>query len=64
MKTKMYQMYKITNKASLRYTFKSYLRFYSEERPQDRYHYKTPLEVRKEALASDTPTKYPILENK
>ena len=24
--------------------------FYSEERPQDRYHCKTPLEVRQEAL--------------
>ena len=53
-KTEMYQMYKITDEASLRYAIKDYLRFYSEERPQDRYHCKTPLQVRLEALASDT----------
>lgn len=29
------------------------LRFYSEEHPQDRYHCKTPIEVRQEALVSD-----------
>ena len=34
------------------------------QRPQDRYHYKTPLEVRQEALASATPIEYPIPENK
>lgn len=63
-KTEMYQMYKITDEASLRYAIKDYLRFYSEERPQDRYHCKTPLQVHLEALASDTPIKYPIPENK
>ena len=63
-KTEMYQMYEITDEASLRYAIKDYLRFYSEERPQDRYHCKTPLEVRQEALASDMPTEYPIPENK
>lgn len=63
-KTEMYQMYEITDEASLRYAIKDYLRFYSEERPQDRYHCKTPLEVRVEALASDTPIEYPIPENK
>ena len=62
--TEMYQMYKITDEASLRYAIKDYLRFYSEERPQDRYHCKTPLEVRQEALASDMPIEYPIPENK
>lgn len=61
---KMYQMYEITDEASLRYAIKDYLRFYSEERPQDRYHCKTPLEVRQEALASDVPAEYPISENK
>lgn len=63
-KTEMYQMYKITDEASLRYAIKDYLRFYSEERPQDRYHCKTPLEVRQEALDSDMPIEYPIPENK
>lgn len=31
---------------------------------QDRYHCKTPLEVRQEALVSDVPVEYPIPENK
>ena len=63
-KAEMYQMYEITDEASLRYAIKDYLRFYSEERPQDRYHCKTPLGVRQEALASDVPREYPIPENK
>ena len=63
-KTEMYQMYEITDGPSLRYAIKDYLRFYSEERPQDRYHCKTPSEVRQEALSCDMPAEYPILENK
>lgn len=63
-KSEMYQMYEIADEASLRYAIKDYLRFYSEERPQDRYYCKTPLEVRQEALASDRPAEYPIPENK
>ena len=63
-KSEMYQMYEIIDEASLRYAIKDYLRFYSEERPQDRYDCKTPLEVRQEALSSDVPTEYPIPENK
>ena len=63
-KSEMYQMYEITDEASLRYAIKDYLRFYIEERPQDRYHCKTPLEVRQEALSSDIPAEYPIPENK
>lgn len=63
-KSEMYQMYDITDEASLRFAIHDYMRFYSEKRPQDRYHCKTPLEVRNEALASDIPTQYPIPENK
>ena len=63
-KTEMYQMYEITNETSLRFAIKDYIRFYSEERPQDRYHCKTPLEVRREALSSNKPEEYPIPENK
>jgi len=63
-KTEMYQMYNITDEASLRFAIKDYLRFYSEERPQDRYHCKTPLEVRKEAFSSNSPTEYAIPRNK
>ena len=63
-KSEMYQMYKITDEASLRFAIKDYIRFYSEERPQNRYHCKTPLEVRTEALSADIPADYPILPNK
>ena len=63
-KSEMYQMYDITDEESLRFAIHDYIRFYSEERPQDRYHCKTPLEVRNEALASNEPTAYPIAENK
>ena len=63
-KSEMYQMYEITNEASLRYAITDYMRFYSEERPQDRYYCKTPLEVRTEALSSDKPVEYPIPKNK
>lgn len=38
-KSKMYQIHEITDEASLRYTIRDYMRFYSEERPQDRYHF-------------------------
>ena len=63
-KSEMYQMYTITDESSLRYAINEYMRFYSEERPQDRYNCKTPLEVRNEALSSDEPKAYPIAENK
>ena len=63
-KSEMYQMYTITDEKSLRYAINEYMRFYSEERPQDRYNCKTPLEVRNEALSSGEPKAYPIAENK
>ena len=63
-KTEMYQMYEITDEASLRSAINGYIRFYSEERPQDRYHCKTPAEVRREAFLADIPTEYSIPVNK
>lgn len=63
-KSEMYEMYEITDEASLRYAIKDYLRFYYEERIQERYDCKTPLEVRMEALSAIVPTEYPIPENK
>ena len=63
-KSEMYCMYDIHDEASLRFAIKDYIRFYSEERPQDRYNCKTPLEVRSEALRRLSPTPYPIAENK
>ena len=63
-KTEMYQMYDITDEPSLIFAIKDYMRFYSEKRPQDRYNCKTPLEVRTEALSSNSPVEYPIARNK
>ena len=63
-KSEMYCMYKITDEDSLRCAIHGYMKFYAEERPQDRFHCKTPSEVRREALASETAILYPIAENK
>lgn len=63
-KAEMYQMYEITDEASLSYAIKDYLRFYSEERLQERFNCKTPLEVRTEALTMAEPSQYPITENR
>lgn len=63
-KSEMYQMYEITDESTLRFAIKDYIRFYSEERTQDRYHCKTPLEVRNEALSLLVPPEYPIPKNK
>lgn len=63
-KSEMYQMYEITDETSLKHAIKDYIRFYSEEQSQDRYHCKTPLEVRSEALSSDKPVGYSIPPNK
>lgn len=63
-KSEMYCMYKITDEKSLRSAIEKYIKFYAEKRPQERFHCKTPLEVRNEALAVGNPTQYPIAENK
>lgn len=63
-KTEMYCMYDIRDEASLRFAIRDYLRFYNDERPQERYGCKTPSEVRKEALSETAPIPYPIAENK
>ena len=63
-KSEMYCMYKITDEVSLRSAIDNYIKFYAEERLQERFHCKTPLEVRSEALSAETPTQYPIAENK
>ena len=63
-KSEMYAMYEIKDEESLKFAIKDYLRFYAEERIQERYDCKTPLEVRTEALATVDPMEYPIPENK
>ncbi len=63
-KSEMYCMYKITDESSLRSAIDGYMKFYAEERPQERFHCKTPAEVRQEALSVEHPIQYPIAENK
>lgn len=63
-KSEMYCMYQITDESSLRSAIDGYMKFYAEERPQDRFHCKTPSEVRREALNSERAMQYPIAENK
>ncbi|MDK0981264.1 IS3 family transposase [Clostridium perfringens] len=59
-KSEMYQMYEVTDEASLRYAIKDYIRFYSNERHQSRYSCKTPAE----ALNSEFQIIYPIPKNR
>lgn len=63
-KSEMYCMYKITDEASLRSAIHGYMKFYAEGRPQERFHNKTPYEVRQEAMHAETAISYPIAENK
>lgn len=63
-KTEMFQMYSITDEKSLRAAINNYMRFYTEERPQERFGCMTPGEVRRAALRAEIPETYPIAENK
>lgn len=63
-KSEMYAMYEITDEQSLRYAVEDYLRFYREERLQERYGCRTPQEVRDAALTAEQVIEYPIPFNK
>jgi len=63
-KSEMYCMYEIVDEKSLRSAIDGYMKFYAEERPQERFLCKTPSEVRREALSAENPVQYPIAENK
>ena len=63
-KTEMFKMYSIADEPSLREAIHNYMRFYTYERPQERFDCMTPSEVRQAALESATPEQYPIAENK
>ena len=63
-KTEMYAMYTITDEKSLCEAIEKYMHFYTYERPQERFNYKAPAEVREEAMESETTASYPIAENK
>lgn len=63
-KSEMYYLNKFENEVSLREAIDKYIYFYNNERFQDRFGTKTPMEVRIAALSSDCPEAYPIAENK
>lgn len=63
-KSEMYAMYEMHDEASLHYAIENYIDFYMNERPQERFGFKTPMEVRMAALNTDTPVQYPIPVNK
>lgn len=63
-KSEMYAMYEITDEQTLRYVINDYLRFYREERLQERFGCRTPQEVRKVALIAEDVVEYPIPVNK
>ena len=63
-KTEIYCLYEIVDEATLKSAIDSYIHFYNYGRPQERYDCKTPVQVRKEAIAALTPALYPIPENR
>jgi transposase InsO family protein len=63
-KSEMYYLNRFTDETTLREAIEAYIYFYNNERLQERFGNRAPLEVRHEALASDEPIQYPIPENK
>ncbi len=63
-KAEMYQMYDITDERSLSEAIDSYMKFYTEGRPQERFRCMTPGEVRRLALTAGEPEQFPIPVNK
>ncbi len=62
-KTEMYQMYEIHDKEDLIEAIGKYIDFYNNRRYQSRFDFKTPMEVRNEALCNESPNQYPIAFN-
>lgn len=63
-KSEIYCMYEIIDEESLIAAINGYMDFYNNERLQERFGCRTPLEVRQEALTSSEPVQYPIPVNK
>ena len=64
LKAEMFNLNKFSNEEELRDAIDKYIHFYNYERFQERFNTRTPMEVRAEALATDTPKQFPIAENK
>ena len=67
-KSEMYKMYTICDKSTLINSIADYVRYYNEERLQERFNAQTPKQVREAALQAieqkESPEDYPIPENK
>lgn len=64
-KSEMYYLHKFYSFDELKTSIDSYMRFYNNERLQERFNDMTPVEVRTAALEiAEEPIQYPIKENK
>ena len=63
-KSEMYNLRSFENESELKKAIDEYIHFYNNERFQDRFGTRTPMEVRTEAMNAEVPTVYPIAENK
>ena len=63
-KSEMYYLNKFSDETSLRKAIDEYIIFYNTRRPQERFAFQTPLEVRNNALHTDVLARYPIAVNK
>ena len=63
-KTEMPKLYEYHDRTTLIEAIGRYIDFYNNERYQERYDCKTPMEVRTEALQAETPVFYPIPFNR
>ena len=67
-KSELYLLYEIHDEETLINSIIDYIRYYNEERLQERFNAQTPKQVREEALQAikqdKTPVDYPIPENK
>ena len=63
-KAEMFYLNKFKDEATLRAAIDEYISFYNCERLQERFGNRSPMEVRRAALAAREPAQYPIPENK
>ena len=59
-KAEMYYLRRFESKAELITSITDFIQYYNEGRYQARFGFKTPAEVRREALTSEEPIQYPI----
>ncbi len=63
-KTEMYSLNKFSSGDEVRSAIDHYIHFYNDERFQERFGVRTPMEVRMAALHAKNPEQFPIAENK